>query len=196
MFHINVSGYRLIKACHTIPHSDKVQYKATLHEHIYTFQYILSRSCHPHFKSSWQLCDAWGIVVHKGSQVWLGPRSQPHSLGGGSWGDTSKHFPQQWPAWYVALFACCRRASAVRGMDSISLLLRVKWSLRAALTVVHVLVRSYIRTVKRSRTGTASVTAEIYEAVLKLWKTSVSSSYIAHASHAVFLQTRTSGHIL
>ena len=63
---------------------------------------------------------------------------------------------------------CCSRASAVGGIDSIFLPLRVKRSLRAALTVVHELVRSYMSTVKRSRTGIASDTAEIVGAALKL----------------------------
>ena len=34
-----------IRACRTVPHNDRVQCMTTLHEHIYTVQCTLSRSC-------------------------------------------------------------------------------------------------------------------------------------------------------
>ena len=50
-----------------------------------------------------------------------------------------------WPG--ISLLGYSSRASVIGGIDSISFTLCAKRSLRAALTVVHVLVRSYMDTV-------------------------------------------------
>ena len=99
---------------------------------------------HPHFNSSWQLCDASGRVINSGSQTWLALRTQPHSLGHGRGWDRTNALPQQCPAWYAHRFVCRRKASAVGGIPSMSLPFRVKRSLRASFTSLQVLERSYM----------------------------------------------------
>lgn len=72
----------------------------------------------PHLRSSWHALDAFGRVVHSGSHSWDSDHFQPHLLEEGSSWLTSRHWPQQYPAWYTALFMCWMRAAEVGGMFS------------------------------------------------------------------------------
>lgn len=64
--------------------------------------------------------------------------------------------------------------------------LRVNKSLRASFTLVQLLVRSYIRTTKRSSSGVAFCKATSVGFSLSCLNTSVISLKLHHVSHAVF----------
>lgn len=85
----------------------------------------------------------------------------------------------------MALRVCCKRASLVGGNPSTGLPFFVKICLLAAFTVVHSDDRSYIKTTNLSRTA-KSHSAIVAGAFESLAKTSVTSGYDLHVSHAVF----------